>query len=77
MKILQINLNRSRGAQDLMLQYIKERKIEIALVSEPSRFPRGNWLGDVKGLAAVHWGGGALRPCETRGGICYGQMWGI
>lgn len=55
MKLVQINLNRSRGAQDLMLQYMRESKMAVALVSEPNRIPRGNWLGDMSGLAAIHW----------------------
>lgn len=59
--MLQINLNRSRGAQDLMQQYIREMRIEVAFVSEPSKIPGGNWLGDGGGLAAIHWSGG--EPC--------------
>lgn len=27
----------------------------MALVSEPNRTPRGNWLGDMSGLAAIQW----------------------
>lgn len=61
MKILQINLNKSRGAQDLMLQYMYEKKAGIALISEPNKIPRGNWVEDTKGLAAVHWG--REEPC--------------
>lgn len=38
-----------------MMQYIFEKNIGIALVSEPNKIPRGNWLGDAKGLAAVYW----------------------
>lgn len=61
MKILQINLNRARGAHDLMLQYMRENGMGFALISEPNRIPKGNWIGDVKGLAAIHWGG--EEPC--------------
>lgn len=54
MKIVQINLNKSRGAQDLMVQYMLEGRMEVAFVSEPNRIPRGKWLGDAYGLAAVY-----------------------
>lgn len=67
MNILQINLNRSGRAQDLMIQYRHEGKIEIVLVSEPSGVPRGNWLGDTRGLAAVHWGGDEPWPSSDGG----------
>lgn len=66
MKLLQINLNRSGRAQDLMLQYMYENKIQLALVSEPNRIPRGNWLGDAIGLA-VHWGIGETCALVRRG----------
>lgn len=62
MKIVQINLNKSRGAQDLIVQYMLESRMEVALVSEPNRIPRGNWLGDAYGLAAVYWS--TDEPCS-------------
>lgn len=61
MKILQINLNKASGAQDIMLQYMRENGMELALISEPNRIPKGNWIGDAKGLAVIHWGTG--EPC--------------
>lgn len=67
MKLLQINLNRSGRVQDLMQQYMYENKIQLALVSEPNRIPRGNWLGDATGLAAVHWGIGESCALVRRG----------
>lgn len=56
MQILQINLNKSGKAQDLMLQYMRENKIGVALISEPNRIPGGNWFGEEYGLTAIHWG---------------------
>lgn len=56
MLILQINLNRSGKAQDLMSQYMRENKIGIALISEPNKIPGGNWFGEASGVAAIHWG---------------------
>lgn len=67
MKLLQINLNRSGRAQDLMLQYMRENKIGIALVSEPNRIPRGNWVGDASGLAPIYWGVGETFALVRRG----------
>lgn len=55
MRIVQINLNNSRRAQDLLTQYMRENKIGIALISEPNAIPRGNWLGESGGVAAIHW----------------------
>lgn len=56
MQIVQINLNKSKRAQDLMMQYMRENKIGIALISELNGIPRGNWFGEAYGMAAIHWG---------------------
>lgn len=53
MKIVQVNLNRSRAAQDLMIHYMRENKIKVALISEPNSIPKGNWIGDDKKLTAI------------------------
>lgn len=55
-RIVQINLNNSKGAQDLLTQYMRENRIDMALISEPNAIPRGNWLGVSSGVAAIHWG---------------------
>lgn len=38
-----------------MDQYIREKSIGMALVSAPNKIPRGNWIGDSNGDAAVWW----------------------
>lgn len=64
-KILQINLNRSRAAQDLMIQVMREQNAQIAIIAEPNRIPIGNWRGDLLGDAAVYWEPG--EPCTLIG----------
>ncbi|XP_046742523.1 uncharacterized protein LOC124409151 [Diprion similis] len=55
-RFLQINLNRSRGAQDLLSQSVLEGGVDVCLITEPHTVPpAGSWLGSVDGLAAVHW----------------------
>ncbi|XP_078051371.1 uncharacterized protein LOC144477518 [Augochlora pura] len=52
--IIQINLNRSARAQDLLLQALAER----AVVGEPNGVPdHPHWIGD---LSAADWGGTAV-----------------
>lgn len=54
---IQINLNRSRYARDLMAQYLVERKIGIAYISEPGAILVNNPFGRYSGndLAAIFW----------------------
>lgn len=56
-KCLQINLNRSYGAQNLLMQMMAEHGADIGIVSEPNNCPSANplWLVDVTGLAAIVW----------------------
>lgn len=55
--IIQANLNRSRAAQDLLLQVVAERGIGAALLSEPHSLPPSypTWAGSTDGLAALYW----------------------
>lgn len=46
MKIIQINLNRSRDAHSLLSQKIIEEKADICLVSEPNKELSKEWGGD-------------------------------
>lgn len=53
--IAQINLNNSRGAQDLMYQIIAENKILRTAISEPNNCPEDRrWVSDLTGKAAVY-----------------------
>lgn len=54
-KFLQINLNKSRPAQDMLMQNILELNIDICAVSEPS-WP-GNpleWFGSHDGNSLIY-----------------------
>lgn len=44
--IVQINLNHCWGAQDLLQQYMKEKEVDIAIVSETIHIPDRNWVGN-------------------------------
>lgn len=51
---LQANINHSARAQDLLLQCVAERLIQVAVVTEPYSVPsRSDWVGDLDGLVAV------------------------
>lgn len=57
-KFIQINLNRSWPAYDLLNQHITEEEISVSILSEPParRNPAvANYLANNKGLAAVMW----------------------
>jgi hypothetical protein len=54
MRLLQTNLGRSRRAQDLLSQTIRERGVALAVVAEPyciSDVP--DWDGDLNGLIGI------------------------
>lgn len=57
-KIIQVNLNRSCGAQDLLLQTMREQECSLACVSEPHRVPNNpKWARSKEPIpmAAVTW----------------------
>lgn len=56
-RIIQVNLNHARRAQDLMLQLLDERDVSVALITEPYRVPTGDpqWAGSPDGTAAITW----------------------
>lgn len=55
--ILQINLNRSRPAQNLLLQVAAEDDVGVAFVSELHSVPpqHSHWVASTDGLAVIHW----------------------
>lgn len=54
MKILQLNLNHCEAAQDLLHQTLRERGIDIAIISEPYKdLDPGIWGTDSTGKAAI------------------------
>lgn len=54
-RCLQVNLNRSRAAQTLLEQTVREKGIDIALIMEPNRkiASKGNWIMDKEGNTAI------------------------
>ena len=52
-RIVQINLNHSARAQDLLLQTMAERGLGLAVAAEPYRIPQRNGVGDTMGTVAV------------------------
>lgn len=58
---IQANLNRSREAQDLMLQHAVELGADLCAISEPARPPESHqWFLSLSGLAAIY-----LRDSDT------------
>lgn len=55
-KFIQANLNHCRVAQDLLIQYMVEQKVDVALVSDPHRIDSpGSWHADCgQGRAAIY-----------------------
>lgn len=63
LKLVQVNLNHTAAAQDLLLQAMAEEKWDLAIISEPYRVPEHpHWAGDTEGLAAVVWAGSENSP---------------
>lgn len=56
--IVQINLNHCWGAHDILQQFMKERKIEVAMITEPIYIPERNWIGSMDKGAAICWNPG-------------------
>jgi Leucine-rich repeat (LRR) protein len=53
--LLQLNVNHSAAAQDLLMQSMAEWLIDLAVVTEPYRVltDRQTWAGDANGLVAI------------------------
>nr|XP_033200817.1 uncharacterized protein LOC117162946 [Bombus vancouverensis nearcticus] len=68
MRILQTNLGRSRRAQYLLHQTIRESTVALAVVAEPYRvLDAPEWVGDTDGLVAVTW-------TSTPGAFAHGAL---
>ncbi|XP_053989964.1 uncharacterized protein LOC128882396, partial [Hylaeus volcanicus] len=56
--IIQINLNHSARAQDLLMQTLVEWGAGLTVLAEPYRVPdHPYWMGDLLGSAAIVWSG--------------------
>ncbi|CAK9820186.1 Putative 115 kDa protein in type-1 retrotransposable element R1DM [Anthophora quadrimaculata] len=54
MRLLQANLNHSRGAQDLFCQALREWQVSLAMAAEPYHVPdHPSWFGDVACSVAI------------------------
>lgn len=51
-RILQVNLNRCRAAQHLLLQTATEKKIDIMIISEQNK-THSHWYSDIDGKSAI------------------------
>nr|XP_033204685.1 uncharacterized protein LOC117165383 [Bombus vancouverensis nearcticus]XP_033204713.1 uncharacterized protein LOC117165425 [Bombus vancouverensis nearcticus] len=68
MRILQTNLGRSRRAQDLLHQTIRESTVALAVVAEPYRvLDAPAWVGDTDGMVAGTW-------TSTPGAFAHGAL---
>lgn len=54
-KIVQINLNHCWAPHDVLKQFLKEKEIDIAMVTEPIYIPGENWFCSLNKSAAIHW----------------------
>lgn len=54
---MQANLNHARHAQELLLQYMDERDLGMAVIAEPYRVPTEHpaWAGAPDGSVAITW----------------------
>jgi len=54
MEVIQIILNHCRAAQDLLLQSVRERKADLAVISEPYEVKdNGDWITNASGQGAI------------------------
>ncbi|XP_041451716.1 uncharacterized protein LOC121405175 [Drosophila obscura] len=68
MRLIQLNLNHCRAAQDLLKQTVRERGSEVAILSEPYRVPScSDWATDRSGRATL-WTCGVETPqsCDIK-----------
>lgn len=53
-RLLQINLNHARQAQDLFSHHLDERDIDLGIVAEPLWIPDGpSWVASINGSVAI------------------------
>lgn len=76
-RVIQVNLNHTWAAQDLLMQTMAEQDIELAIISEPYGVPNHpKWIGDTGGRAAIAWQGGNGRFKRLKSGRGFAAaMW--
>ncbi|XP_070515883.1 uncharacterized protein [Cardiocondyla obscurior] len=81
LRLIQANVGRSKGAQDLLLHTMAEQKMIFAVVAEPNYVPKNHpcWTGDELGSVALTWrwipGTPSCAPIE-RGQRYVAARWG-
>lgn len=54
-RIVQVNINHARQAQDLHVQHMAEWGMDLAIIAEPHSVPgNAGWVADRSGRAAIH-----------------------
>lgn len=65
MRVIQLNLNHCEAAQDLLTQSIREKRVDLAMISEPFRIPQnGKWISDRSRKATI-WSCGSCAFQDT------------
>lgn len=60
MRVIQLNLNHCEAAQDLLAQTVRERNVDVVLISEPYRISQnGAWISDTSKKSAI-WSCGTI-----------------
>lgn len=82
MRIIQLNLNHCKAAQDLLSQAIREQRINVAIVCDQYKNlnPPYTWLADANSQAAIWVQGGSLvqeHPARARPFFTWARISGI
>lgn len=74
-KLLQANLNRSNVANSLLAQLVRERNVDVVMVSEQyQNSQRPTWYSDILGTAAI-WISNSARIRTENHGVGRGYVW--
>lgn len=65
MKFLQANLNRCKAAQELLHQTVREKEIDVLIVTEPNKKIVSNWHVDQKTNAVTRICNNKIRTGNT------------
>lgn len=67
--MLQVNINRSRAAQGLLGQVVREKDIDVVMLSEPNKamVTKGEWLVDIRGDPAGKFASNKIKVAKKKG----------
>jgi len=81
MKVLQLNTNHSKTAQDLLWQTVAEHNVDVAILSEPYKcIDSPNWVTDSEKQAALWVLGNKTPECKmttSNRGFTWAKVEGI